>query len=79
MRENLRLCRGLIKTFLFVAGIKLALIGHRISPASGDWLAERFGINAAHDRAHRWFVRSDRREDSAEPSSAWYASSDLDL
>jgi hypothetical protein len=54
MRSKLRLNVGIIRSFIFLCGIRLAMTCHGFSPALGDRLADLFGITAASQRAHRW-------------------------
>jgi hypothetical protein len=79
MRENLRLCLGLIKTFSFAGCIKLSVFVHRVSPVAGDWLADLLGVTAAFQRGHRWLVESDSWEAPAEPGTALQAISPTEL
>lgn len=54
MRSKVRLIVGIIRSFVFLCGIRIAMTCHGVSPSLGDFLADLFGITAASRRGHRW-------------------------
>jgi len=53
MRLQLRLSRGYIRVFLFLGCIRISQWVTRVNPVVGDWVADRLGVTAAYQRAHR--------------------------
>jgi hypothetical protein len=60
MRSTVRLSVGIIRSFIFLCGIRIAMTCHHISPALGGFLADRFGITASLQRARRWLPQPGR-------------------
>jgi len=61
MRSKVRLIVGIIRSFIFLCGIRIAMTCHGVSPALGDYLADLFGITGAAQRAHSWLRQPGNR------------------
>ena len=56
----MRVYLGIIRSFIFLCGIRIAMTCHRVSPRLGDFLADRFGVTARIQGAHRWLPQTGR-------------------